>query len=101
MFRYPFPFTHPPWVDSGKSLAQLSLPRGGPGSRLSNDSVIRYGSFITALVNFAIIAFALFLVIKALNAAQDLANRNKLEEEPVATELDLLTEIRDELRNRN
>jgi large conductance mechanosensitive channel len=65
-----------------------------------NDSVIRYGAFLTALVNFLIIAFALFLVVKAINAAQNLATRNKLEEEPAATEIDLLTEIRDELRSR-
>ena len=31
-----------------------------------NDSVIRYGSFLTAVVNFLIIAAALFLVVKAV-----------------------------------
>jgi large conductance mechanosensitive channel len=64
-----------------------------------NDSVIRYGSFITAVVNFLIIAAALFLVVKAINAAQAYADRNKAEEEAEATEIELLTEIRDELRN--
>lgn len=63
-----------------------------------NDSVIRYGSFLTAVVNFLIIAAALFLVVKAINAAQELSRRKALEEEPEATEIDLLTEIRDELR---
>lgn len=63
-----------------------------------NDSVIRYGSFITAVVNFLIIAAALFLVVKGINAAQELSRRKALEEEPEATEIDLLTEIRDELR---
>src|ERR687892_1017018 len=31
------------------------------------DAVIRYGDFLTAIVNFILIAFALFLVVKALN----------------------------------
>jgi large conductance mechanosensitive channel len=31
------------------------------------DAVIRYGDFITAVVNFILIAFALFLIVKAIN----------------------------------
>jgi large conductance mechanosensitive channel len=31
------------------------------------DAVIRYGAFLTAVVNFILIAFALFLVVKAMN----------------------------------
>jgi large conductance mechanosensitive channel len=31
------------------------------------EAVIRYGDFITAVVNFLLIAFALFLVVKAIN----------------------------------
>jgi large conductance mechanosensitive channel len=62
-----------------------------------NDSVIRYGSFINAVINFVIIAFALFLVIKLLTAAQ----RKKVEEPAGPTETELLTEIRDALKARN
>ncbi|MDO4986980.1 MAG: large conductance mechanosensitive channel protein MscL [Candidatus Saccharibacteria bacterium] len=36
-------------------------------------AVIRYGSFIQAAVNFLIIAFALFVVIKAMNAMNERA----------------------------
>ena len=54
------------------------------------DGVIRYGSFITALINFVIVAFALFLVVKAFNTF-----RRKEEKEPEATEKDVLVEIRD------
>lgn len=62
------------------------------------DGVIRYGSFITALINFVIIAFALFLIVKAL--------RSVMREAPVAPALPsdevlLLTEIRDALRTRS
>ena len=58
------------------------------------DSVILYGSFLTALINFVIIAFAVFMVVKAINAAQGGAE----DEEPGPSETDLLAEIRDELK---
>ncbi|MEL7207408.1 MAG: large conductance mechanosensitive channel protein MscL [Actinomycetota bacterium] len=58
------------------------------------DSVIAYGSFINALVSFLLIGFAVFLVVKAINAAKGEAE----EEEAGPSETDLLAEIRDELK---
>jgi large conductance mechanosensitive channel len=58
-----------------------------------NDTPIRYGAFLTALVNFLIIAFILFLVVKAYN-------RFRKAPEAGPTEVELLTEIRDSLRSR-
>jgi large conductance mechanosensitive channel len=62
--------------------------------------LLSYGSFIQAVVDFTIIAFAIFLVIKAMNTLK------KKEEaappappEPSKEEV-LLTEIRDALRAR-
>jgi large conductance mechanosensitive channel len=55
--------------------------------------VIRYGAFLTAVVNFLIVAFALFLVVKAFNGF-----RRKEDQEPEHTEKDVLVEIRDLLR---
>jgi len=60
-----------------------------------NDAVIRWGSFVTALINFLIIGFAMFLVVKAINRLASL--RQRQEEEAEATEIELLTEIRDVL----
>jgi large conductance mechanosensitive channel len=57
------------------------------------DGVIRYGAFLTAVVNFIIVAFALFLVVKAFNSF-----RRKEEPEPEHTEKDVLLEIRDLLK---
>ena len=63
------------------------------------DGVIGYGSFITAIINFLIIAFAVFLVVKAINAAQGL--RSPAEEEAaVEEEIEVLKEIRDLLRQQ-
>ncbi|MDO5132947.1 MAG: large conductance mechanosensitive channel protein MscL [Eubacteriales bacterium] len=48
---------------------------------LSENVTLNYGKFITALINFLIIAFVLFSIIKALNAA---AGKLKKEEEEAA-----------------
>ena len=57
--------------------------------------VIHIGVFITALVNFLIIAFVLFLIVKAYNRFQ-----RKEEVAAGPTEIELLTQIRDELARR-
>jgi large conductance mechanosensitive channel len=59
---------------------------------------LNYGSFIQTVVDFIIIAFAIFMVVKAMN------NMKKKEEEAPAAppkpsaEVELLTEIRDSLK---
>ena len=61
------------------------------------DSQILIGVAITAIVNFLIIAFVCFLIIKAYNKMKGPAE----EEDEGPTEVDLLMEIRDELRSRS
>jgi len=61
---------------------------------------IKYGVFVNVILDFLIIAFAIFLVVKAMNALQ-----TQKEEAPAAPpepskQEQLLTEIRDALRNR-
>ena len=62
--------------------------------------MLRYGQFIQTIVDFLIIAFAIFMVVKAMNSVT-----KKEEEAPAAPpkpskEEVLLTEIRDALRSR-
>lgn len=38
---------------------------------LTDDVAIRYGAFINALISFLIVAFAVFLLIKAINTLQE------------------------------
>lgn len=66
-----------------------------------NNSEIRFGTALTALVNFLIIAFVLFIVVKAVNRAQAIGKKPAEEEEAEATEVELLQEIRDLLANRD
>ncbi len=69
---------------------------------------LNYGSFIQAVINFLIVAFVIFLVVKAMNkmraAAEKLVKKEEEEkaEEAAAAEppadIALLTEIRDLLK---
>lgn len=61
-------------------------------------AVIGWGQFVTVLINFVILAFIIFLIVRAANRLI-----GKQEEEAKAkgpSEVELLTEIRDELRRR-
>jgi large conductance mechanosensitive channel len=67
------------------------------------DGRIAVGSFITAVVNFLIIAFAVFLAVKAFEAMQDMRRHGGPELDPhvdMTIDQELLTEIRDLLRER-
>ena len=80
---------------SGQDYASLAAARdaGAP--------VIAYGAFINAVINFVIVAFAIFLVIKAMN---QLRRRQEAapEEMPVPPRQETLhEEIRDILKARS
>ena len=68
----------------------------GLGVRRGGTIVIPYGAFLTALVNFVIVAFILFLVVKAYQRVQ---KDEEVAPEP-GEEVQLLTQIRDELAKR-
>ena len=58
--------------------------------------MIGYGDFITQVVNFVILAWIIFLVVKAANHM-----RGPVAEAPAGpSEVELLAEIRDELKRR-
>ena len=63
-------------------------------------AVIGYGAFLTAVVNFAILAFVIFLMVRFVRKVTE-EFEGKPEEAPQGpSEVDLLTEIRDELKKR-
>ncbi|HFI0449987.1 TPA: large conductance mechanosensitive channel protein MscL [Streptococcus suis] len=62
---------------------------------------VKYGSFLSAVINFLIIGTAMFFVVKAAEAAQNLAKKEEaaVEEAPAGpTQEELLAEIRDLLK---
>lgn len=65
------------------------------------DGKILYGAFLNAVISFLIVAFAMFLVVKAFNAMQNMRKKQEAEAAPAGpSELDVLLQIRDELRAR-
>lgn len=63
-------------------------------------AVFAIGSFVMAVINFLIVAFVVFILVKMVNRIKDAAEGEKEEapEEPKGpTELDVLLEIRDAL----
>lgn len=75
-----------------------AVPAGTPatlaGMQAANVPVFAYGSFITAVINFLILAFIIFLIVREAN--RFLARKDDAPAGP--TEVELLTEIRDSLR---
>lgn len=63
-------------------------------------AVLAYGNFLTAAVNFAIIAFVLFLVVKAVNNMKKKEEAKPVEVAKVPREEELLVEIRDLLAKK-
>jgi large conductance mechanosensitive channel len=62
-------------------------------------AVFAYGRFIMAIINFLIIAFVVFLLVKAVNKAKG-PEEEEEEEEAGPTQEELLAEIRDALKAR-
>lgn len=81
-------------ISGGKSVADMSITVG--------NAAIGYGAFLQAIIDFLLIAFVLFMIIKALNKAKAAVVKEKEEApaEPEETPADiaLLTEIRDLLK---
>jgi large conductance mechanosensitive channel len=61
---------------------------------------VKYGAFITAVINFVIIALAVFIAVKTFERLQSMRARSGEEEEavPMTVDQELLAEIRDLLR---
>lgn len=64
-------------------------------------AVLAYGSFMTVALNFLIIAFVLFLVVKGINRLRRQEQDKPAAPPPPAQDVVLLTEIRDLLRQKS
>ncbi len=76
------------------NLSLLSL-------KLSDELIITYGNFIQNIINFLIVAFTIFCVVKGMNTLKAKFEKKEEAEEAVAepsAEEALLTEIRDLLK---
>ena len=96
------------WIFGGLDFAGYfcvlgPIPEGFKGDphsytdlKAAGVAVLGWGQFITVLINFLILAFVIFLIVRTANKL-----KRKGEDAPAGpTEAELLTEIRDELRKR-
>ena len=83
-------------ICGGLSVADMSVTVG--------NAAIGYGAFIQAIIDFLLVAWVLFMIIKALNKAKAAAAKEEEaapeEPEPVPADVELLTEIRDLLKEK-
>lgn len=91
-------------VTGGLDFSNYYIPLSGQGSELPLEAakeagaVFAYGSFITILVNFIILAFIIFMMVKQMNR---LKREAPAEPEATPEEIELLREIRDSLKSGN
>ncbi len=65
---------------------------------LEGEVAVLWGAFVTNVIDFIIVAFVMFLMVKGINR-MNRKNEPEVAEEPAGpSELDLLTEIRDALK---
>ena len=75
---------------------------GLDAAREAGAAIFAYGAFVTAIINFLIIAFVVFMLVKFVNRLKAVAERPDDVAPEVKTgpsELDVLIEIRDRLSN--
>lgn len=71
------------------------------GTVTKPEIAILYGTFISAAIYFLIVAFVMFMVVKAINSMKKKEVAAPAAPAPPTKEEVLLTEIRDALRNKN
>lgn len=79
-------------VPKGMTLAEAQ--------KIPDTSIFAYGSFVTVAINFMLLAFVIFLLVKGMNAMKRKEEAIAPPPAPSAEEV-LLTEIRDELKKKN
>lgn len=85
---------------SSKYMLLGAVPEGVPltdyvALKAAGVPMLGYGAFITAIINFVIFAFVIFMIVRWVGKVM---RAKTIDAGP--TDVDLLTEIRDELRKR-
>ena len=95
-------------ADFSSYFILLSTPEGYDGSltdyaalKEAGAAMIGYGAFVTAIINFVILAFIIFLLVRYAKKVMAEFEEKKAAAAPAGpTEIELLTEIRDVLKKK-
>ena len=94
------------WLFGGMDLSRFNITLRPAitegGAVVSEAVVIGLGTFLTAVIDFLLVAFLVFLMVKAFNRARELTEKNKAAEPPPPppgpTSEELLAQILAELK---
>lgn len=92
------------WLVGGLKFSDLSIKMKAPMIDMSGNIVdqvvtVNYGAFIQTAVDFVIIAFAVFMVVKLVNRVKRKEEQKPAETSKPSNQELLLMEIRDLLKN--
>ena len=94
------------FLTSGDELGRLKLvlrapELGADGEVIDPGVVIGYGHLMEALIDFFLVALVLFVIIRLVNSLKDKAEDEQNKEVPTPRDIQLLADIRDEMRKMN
>ena len=72
-------------VPEGVDAALVEAAKTSADATALGATVWAYGSFITAVINFIVMAFVIFIMVKAINKAQTIGKKKEEKEEEVTT----------------
>ena len=84
----------------GPVPADYHGPMTYAGLKAAGVAMIGWGEFVTVVINFLILAFIIFLLVRAANKVMAKKAEAPAEPAPEAADVALLREIRDELRKK-
>lgn len=98
-------------VDFANRFTVLRLPEGYSGVYMLDELnaagavVLAWGNFLTIFINFVLLAFVVFLMVKMINRMRQTLHTKEAaapaEPAPTPEDVELLREIRDVLKNKN
>lgn len=91
-------FSNKYWVIKGTVQDNTPLLEA---RKIANTAIFAYGNFITVLINFLLLALAIFMMIKGMNRLKRKQEAAPAAPTPPSSTDTLLAEIRDELKKKN
>jgi large conductance mechanosensitive channel protein len=87
--------------DDAKVILREAQTDAASGEVLKEAITLNWGSFVQTTVDFFIIAFCIFVLIKAMNSFRKKEAEQPEAPAPTPEDIELLREIRDELKRRD